>query len=64
MLKAIRNLSSEVQKNMLESFQSRPEVLTDDDVIDILKQSFSQTDMKEAIAESVKRRGTGELLTE
>ena len=41
----------------------RPEVLTDDDVMDILKQAFSQTGMKEAVAESVKQRVAGEPLT-
>ena len=41
---------------MLESFLIRPEVLTDDDVMDILKQAFSQTGMKETVAESVKGR--------
>ena len=49
---------------MLESFLIRPEVLTDDDVMDILKQAFSQTDMKEVVAESVKGRVAGEPLTE
>ena len=49
---------------MLESFLIRPEVLTDDDVMDILKQAFSQTDMKEVVAESVKGRLAGEPLTE
>ena len=49
---------------MLESFLIRPEVLTDDDVMDILKQAFSQTGMKEAVAESVKGRVAGEPLTE
>ena len=49
---------------MLESFLIRPEVLTDDDVMDILKQAFSQTGMKEVVAESVKCRVTGEPLTE
>ena len=49
---------------MLERFLTRPEVLTDDDVMDILKQAFSQTGMKEAVAESVKRRVAGEPLTE
>ncbi len=44
---------------MLESFLIRPEVLTDDDVMDILKQAFSQTGMKEVVAESVKCRVTG-----
>ena len=48
---------------MLESFLIRPEVLTDDDVMDILKQAFSQTGMKETVAESVKRRVAGEPLT-
>lgn len=48
---------------MLESFLIRPEVLTDDDVMDILKQAFSQTGMKEAVAESVKQRVAGEPLT-
>lgn len=49
---------------MLESFPIKPQVLTDDDVMDILKQAFSQADMKEAVAESVKRRLAGEPLTE
>ena len=49
---------------MLESFLTRPEVLTDDDVMDILKQAFSQTGMKEAVAEIVKRRVAEEPLTE
>lgn len=49
---------------MLESFLTRPEVLTDDDVMDILKQAFSQTDMEEVVAESVKRRVAGKPLTE
>ena len=49
---------------MLESFLIRPEVLTDDDVMEILKQAFSQTDMKEVVSESVKRRVAGEPLTE
>ncbi len=52
------------QRAMLESFLLRPEVLTDDDVMDILKQAFSQTGMKETVAESVKRRVAGEPLTE
>ena len=49
---------------MLESFLIRPEVLTDDDVMDILKQTFSKNGMKEVVAESVKRRVAGEPLTE
>ena len=49
---------------MLESFLIRPEVLTDDDVMDILKQAFSQSGMKEIVAESVKLRVAGESLTE
>ena len=49
---------------MLESFLIRPEVLTDDDVMDILKQAFSQTGMKEAVADSVKGRVSGKPLTE
>ena len=49
---------------MLESFLTRPEVLTDDDVMDILKQAFSQTGMKDAVAEIVKRRVAEEPLTE
>ena len=49
---------------LLESFLTRPEVLTDDDVMDILKQAFSQTGMKEAVAEIVKRRVAEEPLTE
>ncbi len=42
---------------MLESFLLRPEVLTDEDVMDILKQAFSQSGMKEIVAESVKITG-------
>ena len=49
---------------MLESFLTRPEVLTDDDVMEILKQAFSQTGMKEVVSESVKRRVGGNPLTE
>ena len=49
---------------MLESFLTRPEVLTDDDVMDILKQAFSQTDIREVVAESVKDRVAGKPLTE
>ena len=49
---------------MLESFLIRPEVLTDEDVMDILKQAFSQNGMKETVAESVKGRVAGEPLTE
>ena len=49
---------------MLDSFLIRPEVLTDDDVMDILKQAFSQTGMKETVEKSVKRRVAGESLTE
>ena len=49
---------------MLESFLIRPEVLTDEDVMDILKQAFSQSGMKEIVAESVKGRVAGEPLTE
>ena len=49
---------------MLESFLIRPEVLTDDDVLDILKQALSQTDIKEVVAESVKDRVAGKPLTE
>ena len=41
---------------MLESFLIRPDVLTEDDVMDILKQAFSKTGMKEVVAESVKGR--------
>ena len=48
---------------MLESFLTRPEVLTDDDVMEILKQAFSQTGIKETVAESVKQRVAGEPLT-
>ena len=43
---------------MLESFLLRPEVLTDEDVMDILKQAFSQSGMKEIVAESVERAGS------
>ena len=49
---------------MLESFLIRLEVLTDDDVMDILKQAFSQSGMKEAVTESVKGRVAGKPLTE
>ena len=49
---------------MLESFLIRPEVLTDDDVMDILKQAFSQSGMKEVVSEIVKGRVAGEPLTE
>ena len=49
---------------MLESFLIRPEVLTDDDVMEILKQAFSQTGMKEVVSESVKGRVGGKPLTE
>ena len=49
---------------MLESFLTRPEVLTDDDVMDILKQAFSKTGVIEAVAESVKRRVAGKSLME
>ena len=49
---------------MLESFLLRPEVLTDEDVMDILKQAFSQSGMKEIVVESVKGRVAGESLTE
>lgn len=47
---------------MLESFLLRPEVLTDEDVMDILKQAFSQSGMKEIVAESVKGRVPGNPL--
>ncbi|MEE0546687.1 MAG: DUF3847 domain-containing protein [Peptococcaceae bacterium] len=49
---------------MLESFLIRPDVLTDDDVMDILKQAFSKTGMKEVFAESVKGRVAWKPLTE
>ena len=49
---------------MPESFLIRPGVLTDDDVMDIVKQAFSQTDIKEVVAESVKDRVAGKPLTE
>ena len=49
---------------MLESFLIRPDVLTDDDVMDILKQAFSKTGMKEVVAESVKGRVAWKPLTE
>ena len=49
---------------MLESFLIRPDVLTDDDVMDILKQAFSKTGMKEVVAESVKSRVAWKRLTE
>ena len=45
---------------MLESFLIRP----DDDVMEILKQAFSQTGMKEVVSESVKGRVGGKPLTE
>ena len=40
------------------------QVLTDEDVMDILKQACSQSGMKEIVAESVKGRVAGESLTE
>ena len=43
---------------MLESFLIRPEVLTDDDVMDILKQAFSQTGMKETSCGKRERSGS------
>ena len=49
---------------MLESYLIRPDVLTDDDVMDILKQAFSKTGMKEVVAESVKGRVAWKPLTE
>ncbi len=49
---------------MLESFLTSPEVLTDDDVMDILKQAFSQTVVKDTVAEIVKWRVAEEPLTE
>ena len=49
---------------MLESFLIRPEVLTDDDVMDILQQALCRTGMKETVEESVKGRVAGESLTE
>ena len=49
---------------MLETFLREPTILTDDDVMDILKQAFSQTGIKEVVAESVKGRVAGEPLTE
>ena len=49
---------------MLEAFLKEPTLLTDDDVMDILKQAFSQSGMKEIVAESVKGRVAGESLTE
>ena len=49
---------------MLESFLLRPEVLTDEDVMDILKQAFLKVAWKEIVAESVKGRVAGESLTE
>lgn len=49
---------------MLESFLIRPDVLTDDDVMDILKQAFFKTGMKEVFAESVKGRVAWKPLTE
>ena len=49
---------------MLETFLREPTILTDDDVMDILKQAFSQTGMKEVVAESVKGRVGGKPLTE
>ena len=38
---------------MLERFLIRPEGLTDDDVMGVLKQAFSQNGMKGVVAESV-----------
>lgn len=49
---------------MLESFLLKPEVLTDEDVMNILKQAFSQSGMREIVAESVKLRVAGKPLTE
>ena len=49
---------------MLERFLIRPGVLKDDDGMGILKKAFSQTGMKEVVAESVKRRIAGKPLTE
>mgnify|MGYP001060826920 CR=1 FL=1 len=42
----------------------RGDMMSVDDVMDILKQAFSQTGMKEAVAESVKGRVSGKPLTE
>mgnify|MGYP000302661881 CR=1 FL=1 len=52
------------QRSYAGKFLLRPEVLTDEDVMDILKQAFSQSGMKEIVAESVKGRVAGESLTE
>ena len=49
---------------MLESFLTRPEALADDGVMDILKQAFSPNGIKEAVAESVKRRVARDPLAE
>ena len=62
--KAVEEAIQPLNSPMLESFLIRPEVLTDDDVMDILKQAFSQTGMKEVVAESVKGRAAGKPLTE
>jgi hypothetical protein len=49
---------------MLEHFLIQPEVLTDEDVMDILKQAFSQESMERKIAEIIRARTGGESLTE
>lgn len=49
---------------MLERFLIQPEMLTDEDVMDILKQAFSQESMERKVAEIISARTGGESLTE
>ena len=49
---------------MLERFLIQPEILTDEDVMDILKQAFSQESMERKVAEIISARTGGESLTE
>ena len=49
---------------MLESFLLRPEVLTDEDVMDILKQAFSQSGHEGNSCRKLKGRVAGESLRE
>lgn len=49
---------------MLERFLIQPEMLTDEDVMDILKQAFSQESMERKVAEIIRARTVGESLTE
>ncbi len=41
------------QRRYAGKFSARPERLTDDDVMDILKQTFSKNGMKELVAEKL-----------